>query len=63
MVNLAFLEIVFPADAEKFGLLPRSKVFSLSCPLCELESLMLGHLLLAVGHLELEALVDLLELL
>lgn len=63
MVDLAFLEVMLSDDSQKLGLLPRGKVLALGRLLGELERLVLRHLLLAVGHLELKPLVDLLELL
>ena len=50
-------------DPEQLCLLPRSKLRILSFFLCADETVVLSDFLGAVGHLQLEPLIDLLEVL
>ena len=61
--DLALGEVVLTDDAEELGLLPRGEVGAVGILPRRLQQLMLCDLLIAIGHLELELLVYVLELL
>ena len=61
--DLALGEVVLTDDAEELGLLPRGEVGAVCILSRRLQQLMLCNFLIAIGHLELELLVNVLELL
>lgn len=62
-MNLSLREIVLADDPEQLCLLPWGKLRILGFFLCTDETVVLSDFLGAVGHLQLEPLIDLLEVL